>query len=63
MDPTERRDQPGAEAGEAADYAPTAEFRAFLAGDDVAGEDDQDARSRAAGGWLARLRSMLQRRR
>jgi hypothetical protein len=62
MDPTERRDQPAAEAREADDYAPTAEFRAFLAGDPAAG-DDQDARPASTGGWLARLRSMLQRRR
>jgi hypothetical protein len=62
MDPTERREQPAAEAREADDYAPTAEFRAFLAGDQVA-RGDEDARPRRTGGWLARLRSMLQRRR
>jgi hypothetical protein len=63
MDPTERRDQPAAEAREADDYAPTAEFRAFLAGDPVAKDDEEDARPAGTGGWLARLRSMLQRRR
>ena len=61
MDPTDGRPQPSPEARGEADFAPTAEFRAFLADDPIptdagAGRPDQPS----SDGWLARLRALFQ---
>jgi hypothetical protein len=64
MDRSGQPTPPGHEPQGEPDYAPTAEFRAFLEGDPVpTGADDQRS-GPAAGpeGLLTRLRSMWQRR-
>jgi len=61
MDPTDGRSQPPPEARGEADFAPTTEFRAFLAGDPIPTDADAGGPDRpGSDGWLARLRALFQ---
>jgi hypothetical protein len=59
MDPTDRRAERPPDAQADADYAPTTEFKAFVAGEPVP-TGDQGRRQPESGGFLARLRSLFQ---
>jgi hypothetical protein len=57
MDANDRRPKPPPEARGEADFAPTTEFRAFLAGEPIATGAERPAAGRE--GWLARLRALF----
>ncbi len=65
MDPTNKTSRHRPAPSEDPDFAPTAEFKRFLDGDQpqATSSGAQPGRSAGSGGWIARLRAGWRRRR